>query len=355
MKIENLELALEAGIPVLIWGPPGVGKTSAIRALCKARGWHLETVIASIREPADFLGLPVIRDGTTHFSPPEWAVRLAHSNRRAILFIDEISTAPPAVQAALLRVVLERVVGELELPETVRVVAAANPPELAAGGWELSPPLANRFVHLTWETDPTSWVQGFSEGFPAPKPLGVTPMAIEAQATRAKALVAGFIRRKPRALYESPREGVLAFATPRTWEFAARLLAANFAANRQIEEALPLVAGAVGEGLATEFIVWVREADLPDPAQVLADPNYPLPDRGDIAFSLLSSVVQYAIQHKDQYIAAWRLLARAANEGKADIAAVAASALVRARPTGVEIPKEYIAPFTSMIKAINLA
>src|SRR5205823_11964182 len=64
-----------------------------------------------------------------------------------------ISTAPPAVQAAMLRIVLERVVGDLELPPGVRVVAAANPPEQAADGWDLAPPLANRLVHLDWPVD----------------------------------------------------------------------------------------------------------------------------------------------------------------------------------------------------------
>src|SRR5262245_62386462 len=100
-------------------------------------GWPCEVVIASIREPSDFAGLPVVvADGGVRFAPPRWARRL-HGAGRGVLFLDEISTAPPAVQAALLRVVLERVVGDLELPAAVAVVAAANPPE--AGGRRLGP------------------------------------------------------------------------------------------------------------------------------------------------------------------------------------------------------------------------
>src|SRR4029078_2125098 len=126
-----------------------------------------ETVIASIREPADFAGLPVVSGaGATvavEFAPPRWARRLA-AVETGLLFFDEISTAPPAVQAALLRVVLERTVGDLALPEGVAVVAAANPPEQGADGGGLTPPLANRFCHLDWPVDARAVADGFSGG-----------------------------------------------------------------------------------------------------------------------------------------------------------------------------------------------
>lgn len=130
-------MAVAAHVPVLLWGAPGTGKTSAIKAMSAALGLPCETVIASIREPSDFAGLPVMADGKVIFAPPRWARNLA-THERGVLFLDEISTAPPAVQAALLRVVLERVVGDLALPEAITVIAAANPPEYAADGWDLS-------------------------------------------------------------------------------------------------------------------------------------------------------------------------------------------------------------------------
>ena len=99
-------------------------------------------------------------------APPDWAVRLARTGR-GLLFFDELSSAPPAVQAALLRVVLERRVGSLQLPEHVRIVAAANPPASAADGWHLSPPLANRFVHLHWTHDPRVVARGLAGTWPA--------------------------------------------------------------------------------------------------------------------------------------------------------------------------------------------
>src|SRR5947207_12816195 len=117
-----LGTAVAARVPVLLWGAPGTGKTSAIRAMAATAGWACETVIASIREPSDFAGLPIVVDGEVRFAPPAWARRLAEAGR-GLLFLDELSTAPPAVQAALLRVVLERAVGDLTLPEEVAVVA----------------------------------------------------------------------------------------------------------------------------------------------------------------------------------------------------------------------------------------
>jgi MoxR-like ATPase len=153
--VEALGVAVAARVPVLLWGAPGTGKTSAIRAMAQIMGLPCETVIASIREPSDFAGLPIVVGDEVRFAPPAWARRLAEAGH-GLLFLDELSTAPPAVQAALLRVVLERAVGDLMLPDAVAVVAAANPPEQAADGWDLSAPLANRLCHLAWHADPLS-------------------------------------------------------------------------------------------------------------------------------------------------------------------------------------------------------
>src|SRR6516165_11693296 len=165
---EALGVAVAAGVPVLLWGAPGTGKTSAIRAMAGVMGLPCETVIASIREPSDFAGLPIVVGDEVRFAPPAWARRLAEAGQ-GLLFLDELSTAPPAVQAALLRVVLERAVGDLTLPDDVAVVAAANPPEQAAGGWDLSPPLANRLCHLDWPVDQDRFVEALTSGWPSPE------------------------------------------------------------------------------------------------------------------------------------------------------------------------------------------
>jgi MoxR-like ATPase len=130
---QALAVAVWVGTPVLLWGGPGTGKSSFVRQLGHSLSQPVETVIASLREPADFAGLPVVADdGSVRLAEPSWARRLADAGS-GILFLDEVTTAPPAVQAALLRVVLERTIGDVELGPQVSVIAAANPPEQASG------------------------------------------------------------------------------------------------------------------------------------------------------------------------------------------------------------------------------
>ena len=218
-------------------GSPGTGKTSVVRALADAAGWPCETVIASIREPADFAGLPVVTgagaDVAVTFAPPAWARRLSRV-QRGLLFFDEISTAPPAVQAALLRVVLERTVGDLTLAHDVAIVAAANPPEQAADGWDLSPPLANRFCHLDWPTDARRMAEGFTGGWGHPT-VPELPPGWEATTALTRSWVAGFVSVRPPLAVAVPDDATTsgrAWPSPRSWEMAARLLAAATAAGQ---------------------------------------------------------------------------------------------------------------------------
>jgi MoxR-like ATPase len=128
-----LQAAGRAGVAVCLWGDPGIGKSALIHAAAAADDVSCETVIGSLREPSDFAGLPVVTDDGVRMEPPAWARRLKEAGA-GYLFLDELSTATPAVQAAMLGVALERRVGDLQLPRGVRVVAAANPPERAADG-----------------------------------------------------------------------------------------------------------------------------------------------------------------------------------------------------------------------------
>lgn len=349
-----LALAVQARVPALLWGAPGTGKTSYILALGRALGLPVEVVIASIREPSDFAGLPVVRESGVVMEPPAWARRLASSGK-GILFLDEISTAPPAVQAALLRVVLDRVVGDLPLPPGVAVVAAANPPEQAAGGWDLSAPLANRFCHLSWGVDPREWADGMVQGWPEP-PIPRLPEGWESGVMTSRALVAAFIRHRPHLLLQVPQseeQAGKAWSSPRSWEMAARLLAAAQAAGAGEDVEASLAAGCVGEGPALEFLAWRRELDLPDPEDVLADPDgFVLPARGDQAYAVLAAVVAAAVSRltRERWLAAWRVLARAAEQGVKDVAAAAARSLAQAQKPGLPLPTKELREFIPLLQ-----
>jgi hypothetical protein len=366
-----VELAYRSGVPALLWGPPGVGKTASLRALGARLGVPVVEVITSIREPSDFLGLPVVVDGRVVYHPPAWVEELRDGG---ILFFDEISTAPPAVQAALLRVVLERRVGEHQLPDTVWVVAAANPPDQAAGGWDLAPPLANRFIHLTWRHDAMRWAEEFPSYFAtsaaASARVAVRPGVDAAAWAQARALVAACIRVRPHLLLQMPADAERAgraWASPRTWDFASRVLAVALEdAGGQVEpavlDAAEAIAGCVGEGPAGEFVTWARAADLPDPEELLANPSsFRLPERGDVAYAVLSAVATAVVSRctTERWLAAWEVLGAAAEKGAKDIAAAAARQLARLRrekpELGLPMPaqvRRYFLPFLELAEVI---
>ena len=131
-------------------------------------------------------------------APPDWAVRLARAGR-GLLFFDELSSAPPAVQAALLRVVLERRVGSLELPPGGADRGRRQPAGQRRRRLAASPPLANRFVHLQWTHDPAVVARGLGRDLARGRPSRGRPGAAAAAAlARARGRVCGLPRRPAR-------------------------------------------------------------------------------------------------------------------------------------------------------------
>jgi hypothetical protein len=346
-QLEALGLAVAANLPVLLWGEPGIGKSAALEQLAAGLGVPLETVIASVHEPSDFAGLPVIGDDAASngvpMAPPDWAVRLSKADQ-GIVFFDELSSAPPAVQAALLRVVLERRVGSLALPPKIRVVAAANPPSSAADGWHLSPPLANRFVHLNWTHDPRTVARGMAGTWPSVTIPLVDPGKAASAVARARGTISGFVTARPGLAHHIPADAESrgrAWPSPRTWEMALRLLAAGYAAGASTEALSAALVGAIGDGPGMEFLAYLDQLDLPDPDQVLKNPDaFALPKRGDRQLAFLTAVVA-AVQAnltRQRWEACWTVLAKAVDAGVPDVAARAAADLAAMRDTDWPVP-----------------
>ena len=192
--LQALGICISVRIPVLLWGPPGEGKTAVVESAA-TQGWHVESLIISHYEPSDFAGLPVISpNGSVTLAPPAWARRLADVDGPSIAFFDEFSTASPALQAAALRPLTHYEVGALQLPPTVSFVAAANPADIAASGWELAAPTASRFVHLDWSLPLEVYAECVvTREWPV---LPVHPMPVDhtAEQARQRVLVSGFLR-----------------------------------------------------------------------------------------------------------------------------------------------------------------
>jgi ATPase family associated with various cellular activities (AAA) len=356
-----LAVAIGARVPVLLWGGAGLGKSSAVREMAANAGLACETVIASIREPSDFAGLPIVTDAgqSVRFAPPTWAQRLAEAGA-GVLFLDEISTAPPAVQAALLRVVLERTVGDLTLPADVAVVAAANPPEQAADGWDISPPLANRFCHLDWDLQAREWADGILTGFAQPAVPALLADRMRVEITAARANVGAFVAARPHLLHAHPGDEASAgraWPSPRSWDMAARLLAATMVCGSTGQVAALLVAGAVGPGAAAEFLAWREDLDLPDPETVLRDPgSLRLPDRGDRAYAALAAVTAAVLADNTvpRWEAAWQAIAGATGKSHADIAIAAVRSLIAHRPDGAVPPAGVLTKMAPVLRTAGL-
>ncbi|MFI1356471.1 AAA family ATPase [Streptomyces sp. NPDC020898] len=347
IQLEALTLAVAADLPVLLWGEPGIGKTAALTQLAAALDLPLTTVIASVHEPSDFSGLPVVGDDPAAqgvpMAPPDWAVRLVRAGR-GLLFLDELSTAPPAVQAALLRLVLERRIGTLQLPPGVRIVAAANPRSSAADGWELSPPLANRFVHLRWTHDHEVVVRGLGGTWPRATLPRLAPERLAEAVDFARRAVCGLLTARPKLVHQLPssetRRGG-AWPSPRSWDMTLSLIAFATAAGSGREVLSLLVRGTVGDGPGLELLASLDRLDLPDPETLLADPaSAELPDRGDLRQAVLDGVVAAvrARPERARWDAAWALLVRALETGAPDLVVVPATTLASLRQEDWDVP-----------------
>jgi len=345
-----------ADVPVLLWGSPGTGKSGLIATLGRLDGLHTATVIGSLREPADLAGLPVVQpDGSVILAPPRWARELVEADG-GYLFLDELSTAAPAVQAAMLRVAMEKVVGDLPLPAATRIVAAANPADVAAGGWELEPPTANRFLHLTHQPDLATFADGLTLGFDvatAQRDTTALRPGNAADRGRAVAQVLGFLRSRPQRFNDCPTDpgrGGGAWPSPRTWHHLQRVLA--HLPDGADDARRAAATGLVGDAAGLELLTWMRHSDLPDPSLVLDGVIAFDPDvRDDQRFAILTGVASVAVARgtADAWAAAWEIV----RQVPVDVAAVAARTLFTARPADAPIP-EAILDFEPVLSRAGL-
>jgi hypothetical protein len=276
-------------------------------------------------------------------APPDWAVRLVRAGR-GLLFLDELSTAPPAVQAALLRLVLERRIGTLQLPPGVRIVAAANPRSSAADGWELSPPLANRFVHLQWTHDHEVVVRGLGGTWPRATLPRLDPRRLSDAVAFARRAVCGLLSARPALVHRLPSNEARRggpWPSPRSWEMSLCLIAFATAAGSSRDVLSLLVRGTVGDGPGLELLASLDRMDLPDPESLLADPaGAVLPVRGDLRQAVLDGVVAAvrARPERARWDAAWTLLVRAMETGAPDLLVVPATTLASLRQQDWDVP-----------------
>lgn len=253
-----------------IWGPPGAGKSSIVRAIASERGVPMIDVRALLLDPTDLRGIPTVEKGLARWCPPSFLP--TPDDTPGILFFDELNAAPPLVQASLYQLVLDRRVGEYALPDGWRIVAAGNRAEDASVTFRMPAALANRFVHIDFEIDFDDWRVWAVDA-------GVHPLVI------------GFLGTRRELLFDMarPERG---FPTPRSWE----ILSDTLKAFGSVRDADDILIGIVGEGAAIEFIGYCQDAITEELVRaILADPaNAPLPAKLADQYALISYIASDA-------------------------------------------------------------
>lgn len=345
--LDAMSVCIATRIPFLLWGDPGAGKTAVVESAIDS-GFHVETLICSHYEPSDFAGLPVVnKDGTVTLAPPQWALRTSRHPGRSLVFFDEWTTAAPAVQAAALRPLTHGQVGEHQLPEQVSFGAAANPADVAAAGYELSAPTANRFCHIEWSIPLDVFTESIVSGSWPTMAVPDLPADYATHLASARAIVAGFVRARGGQLSSVPSDAASrgrAFPTPRTWDYAARLLALSVAVGYNDDVVRLLVHGVIGAPTGHEFLSWRAALDLPDPEVLLTRGGTGAFAglRADRVHMALQSVLAAVVSNRtpERWTAAMSVCIAAATEVGVDPAVPVVRALLRGdgRPPGAALP-----------------
>jgi hypothetical protein len=298
---QALRYCLQAKQPVCLWGSPGVGKSQIIQQTASSEGLVCQDVRAVLLDPVDIRGLPHVNgDGRAHWATPEFLPR----DGNGVLFLDELNRAPQLVQNALFQLVLDRKVGEYQLPEGWRVVAACNRESDGGGVMRMSSALSNRFLHLSVEPDLNDWCKWAAAA-------GIEPVLI------------AFLRYRPELLNQFDRNAK-AFPTPRSWAFVSGITKQKPSA--EIE--LALVSGSVGQGAAIEYMAFVKlYRTLPSIDAILLNPSTsPVPDQVATLYAVsaalgrradeqnLGRVIQYLDRLPEEYNVAAIKDATARNE-----------------------------------------
>jgi hypothetical protein len=257
VSINSAKLALRHAFkkrrPLFIWGPPGIGKSDAIHQLGTELNAHVIDVRLSLWEPTDIKGIPYFNsvDNTMSWAPPVElpSEEFASKHEHIILFLDEMNSAPPSVQAAAYQLVLNRKVGTYKLPDNVFIVAAGNREADKGVTYRMPAPLANRFVHLELRVDFEDWLN----------------WAIDNKIHKD---VVGYLSFAKQDLYDfDPKTASRSFATPRSWAFVSELLDDELGEGTLAD----LVSGAVGEGTGVKFMAHRKVAGrMPNPSDILA-------------------------------------------------------------------------------------
>ncbi len=277
---KNPELAATLP-PLMVWGAPGLGKSSIVRKAAEDRGIGFIDVRLAQREPVDIRGLPVPGpDGVKWLVSSDWP---RDPKSRGIILFDELTAADRSLQVAAYEFILDRRLGELyRVPDGWYICAAGNRTEDRAVAATMSSALANRFMHVELGGDVESWTAW-------------------AQKNDIRPCVTAFVRFRPELLFRQEGENLeRGWPSPRAWERVSRMLDVTEGEDEELLRRV--VHGIVGDRAGVEFMEFRRlSAQFDDVRALMLDPaaKIAIPQRADLKYALCSAVAYHVWRGQD--------------------------------------------------------
>ncbi|WP_324171346.1 MoxR family ATPase [Sulfurimonas sp.] len=266
--ISSISALIEQKVPSFLWGAPGVGKSSIIKQIAQSKGMEFIDLRLALMDPTDLKGIPFY-DKDSHtalWAPPAFLPK----DGKGILFLDELNTAAPSVQASAYQLILDRKVGEYCLPSGWAIIAAGNRESDRGVTYRMPAPLANRFVHFEMEVDASEWRDWAYE-------QGINEKII------------AYIAYKNEHLFTfDAASDTKSFATPRSWEYVDAILKSTIDAELLVDA----ISGAVGKDVAVGFLQFVKVmTKLPNIENILNTGEGEYSDEVDVLYALSVGLV----------------------------------------------------------------
>jgi len=272
--ISSVSSLVEQKVPTFIWGAPGVGKSSIVKQIADSNSIGFIDLRLALMDPTDLKGVPFY-DKDSHtalWAPPAFLPK----DGKGILFLDELNSAPPSVQASAYQLILDRRVGEYVLPDGWAIVAAGNREGDRGVTYRMPSPLANRFVHFEMEVNVDEWRQW-------------------AYNMKVDEKIISYIAYKSEHLFTfDAKSDSKSFATPRSWEYVDSILKSSLESSLQLQ----VISGAVGKDVAVGFLAFAKVMNrLPDIESIIESGSGEYSDEVDVLYALSTGLVSALLKY----------------------------------------------------------
>lgn len=324
--ISTTKSAYAAMQSVFYWGPPGTAKSSCGRQAATDLKVDFIDVRLSIMEPSEMRFMMTVDDkGAMKFKRPFFIP----AKGKGIIMLDELVQCAPSMQAAASQLILDRRVGEHVLGDGWLVIGAGNRKSDRAATNNMPTHIANRFVHLTMDVSLDEWVAW-------------------ALTHNIDIRVIAFLKWREKLLFNfDPQAKGEAFASPRSWEFASKMLTAGIADDCLMD----VMKGTVGEGAATEFVGFLRVFEkLPSIDAIILNPGQAvIPAEPAVLYAIASAMVLRATKDNLNKIA--KYMDRVKDAGRPEFPVIALKEIALKKPelTNTRAYVEWASSLSSLI------